>query len=178
MASLNRRAMARLRSTLQQHIDNGRIPGAIAVVALGGQVELFEALGRRDAAGGAAMKDDAIFRIYSMTKPIVSLAALVLAEEGRLLLGDPVGKYLPEFADQQVAVEEGGAVRLEPASREATVHDLLRHTAGMTYEFLGSSAVQRQYESVDIVNRSRSNSQFSKLLASLPLANHPGSRWA
>ena len=107
MASLNRRALARLRGVLQSHIDNGRIPGAIAVVALGGHVELFDALGQRDAAAGAPMKDDSIFRIYSMTKPIVSLAALMLAEEGRLPLGDPVAKYLPEFAGQQVAVEAG-----------------------------------------------------------------------
>src|SRR5688500_18967905 len=117
MASLNRRAMARLRGALQSHIDNGRIPGAIAVVALGGHVEQFDALGQRDDAAGAPMKDDSIFRVYSMTKPIVSLAALMLAEEGRLPLGDPVAKYLPEFAGQQVAVEQGDGVRLEPANR-------------------------------------------------------------
>jgi CubicO group peptidase (beta-lactamase class C family) len=177
MASLNRWALARLRGVLQSHIDSGRIPGAIAVVALGGHVELFDTLGQGDAAAGAPMKDDSIFRIYSMTKPIVSLAALMLAEEGTLPLGDPVAKYLPEFAGQQVAVEQSDAVRLEPARREATVHDLLRHTAGMTYEFLGTSAVQLQYDAVDIVNRSRTNAEFCKVLATLPLAHHPGSRW-
>ena len=156
---------------------NGRIPGAVAVVALGGHVELFEALGQRDAAAGTPMAADAIFRIYSMTKPLVSLAALMLAEEGRLQLGDPVSRYLPEFAGQQVAVEEGGAVRLEPARREPTVHDLLRHTAGLTYEFLGSNAVQRQYEAAHIANRSRSNAEFCKVLAALPLAHQPGSCW-
>ena len=177
MARLNRSALARLRATLQSHIDRQRIPGAIAVVALGGHVELFEALGRQDPQTGAPMKDDAIFRIYSMTKPIVSLATLILAEEGGLQLADPVSKYLPEFANQQVAVEEGGAVRLQPSRRDATVHDLLRHTAGLTYEFLGSNAVQRQYEAADITNRSRTSAEFCQVLAAMPLADQPGSRW-
>jgi CubicO group peptidase (beta-lactamase class C family) len=177
MARLNRAGLARLRETLQLHVDRQRIPGAIAVVALGGHVELFEALGRQDPQAGTAMKEDAIFRVYSMTKPIVSLAALMLAEEGRLQLADPVSKYLPEFANQQVAVEEGGAVRLQPSRRDATVHDLLRHTAGLSYEFLGSNAVQRQYEAADISNRSRTNAEFSKVLAAIPLADQPGSRW-
>jgi CubicO group peptidase (beta-lactamase class C family) len=177
MASLNRAGLARLRSVLQSHIDSQRIPGAIAVVALGGHVELFDALGAQDPAAGTPMKDDAIFRVYSMTKPIVSLAALMLAEEGRLQMGDPVSKYLPGFANPQVAVEEGGAVRLVPARREATVHDLLRHTSGLTYEFLGSDAVQRQYQDVDIDNRSRTSAEFCKALAAIPLAHQPGSCW-
>lgn len=177
MGSLNRGALERLRAVLQSHVDGGRIPGAVAVVALGGQVELFEALGRQDAAAGTPMAADSIFRIYSMTKPLVSLLALMLAEEGRLQLGDPVAAYLPEFAGQQVAIEEGGTVRLVPLRRPATVQDLLRHTAGLTYEFLGSNAVQRRYAAADIANRSRSNAEFCKVLAALPLAHQPGSCW-
>jgi len=177
MGTLNRGALARLRSVLQSHIDQGRIPGAVAVVALGGHVEVFDALGRRDPATGAAMQDDAIFRIYSMTKPLVSLAALMLAEEGRLPLGDAVAKYLPEFGSAQVGVEEGGKLRLQPLQRPPTVHDLLRHTAGLTYEFLGASAVQSRYAEADIASRSRTNAEFSKVLAALPLAHQPGSCW-
>jgi CubicO group peptidase (beta-lactamase class C family) len=177
MGALNKAGLARLRGTLQSHIDKGRIPGAIAVVALGGHVEVFDALGRRDVQANSPMTDDAIFRIYSMTKPLVSLAALMLVEEGRLQLGDPVSLYLPEFASQQVAVEERGVVRLQPADRVATVHDLLRHTAGLTYEFLGDSAVQRQYDDVHIESRSRTNAQFCKVLAALPLAKQPGTCW-
>jgi CubicO group peptidase (beta-lactamase class C family) len=177
MGSLNRGALARLRGVLQSHIDERRIPGAVAVVALGGHVELFEVLGQCDPAVGTPMKSDAIFRIYSMTKPLVSLATLMLAEQGRLQLSDPVSRYLPEFGGQQVAVEEGGAVRLEPVRREATLHDLLRHTAGLTYEFLGNSAVQRKYDAVQIATRSRSNAEFCKALAALPLAHQPGSCW-
>ena len=123
------------------------------------------------------MRSDAIFRIYSMTKPLVSLAALMLVEEGRLQLSDPVSRWLPEFAGQQVAVEEGDAVRLEPVRRPATVQDLLRHTAGLTYEFLGTNAVQRQYAETRIGSRARSNAEFSKALAALPLALQPGSAW-
>jgi CubicO group peptidase (beta-lactamase class C family) len=177
MARLNAKALARLRAVMQAHIDNARLPGAIVAVALGGHVEMFEAMGQRDAASGAAMPADAIFRIYSMTKPLVSLAALMLAEEGRLQLFDPIAKYLPEFAELQVGVEEGSGIRLEPARRQATVHDLLRHTAGFTYGFLGNSAVQRQYQAADLADRSRSNAQFCQALAKLPLAQHPGSGW-
>jgi CubicO group peptidase (beta-lactamase class C family) len=177
MARLNAKALARLRAVMQSHSDNGRLPGAIVAVALGGHVEMFEALGQRDPASGAAMPADAIFRIYSMTKPLVSLAALMLVEEGRLQLFDPIAKYLPEFAELQVGVEEGGGIRLEPARRQATVHDLLRHTAGFTYGFLGNSAVQRQYQAADLGDRSRSNAQFCQALAKLPLAQHPGSGW-
>jgi CubicO group peptidase (beta-lactamase class C family) len=177
MGSLNRNGLARLRAILQSHTDDRRIPGAVAVVALGGHVELSLALGQQDPAAGTPMTGDSIFRIYSMTKPLVSLAALMLAEEGRLQMGDPVPMYLPEFAGQQVAIEEDGAVRLQPVRRDATVQDLLRHTAGFTYEFLGSSAVQRQYEEADLVDRSRSNAEFCKVLAALPLMHQPGTAW-
>jgi CubicO group peptidase (beta-lactamase class C family) len=88
-----------------------------------------------------------------------------------------VAKYLPQFAGQQVGVEEGGSLRLHPVVRDATVHDLLRHTAGFTYEFLGASQVQQQYAAADIDSRSRSNAGFCKVLAALPLAHQPGSCW-
>ncbi len=174
MSQLNRDSLARLRGVLQDHIDRQRIPGAIAVVALGGHVESFECLGRLDPATGAAMREDAIFRIYSMTKPLVSLMTMMLAEEGRLQLIDPVSAYLPVFANAKVST---GAGQAEPARRAATVQDLLRHTAGLTYEFTGSDPVQQQYETADIGNRSRSNPEFCQLLASIPLASQPGSCW-
>ena len=177
MAALNAGGLQRLRSVLQSHVDRGRIPGAIAVVALGGHVECFETVGSLDPQAGTPMAADAIFRIYSMTKPIVSLAALMLAEDGRLQLTDPVAAFLPEFGAQQVAVEEGAGVRLVPACRPATVHDLLRHTAGLTYEFLADSAVQRQYRDARLADRSRRNADFCKVLAALPLAHHPGACW-
>ena len=177
MASLNAQAAGRMRSVLQGHIDHGRIPGAVALVSLGGQTEFFAALGKQDPKAGTPMPPDAIFRIYSMTKPIVSLATLMLVEQGRLQLVDPVAKYLPVFSGQKVAVQQGGELRLVPAQREATVHDLLRHTAGLTYEFLGDSPVQLQYREVDIAARDRSSAEFCAVLAALPLAHQPGSCW-
>jgi CubicO group peptidase (beta-lactamase class C family) len=120
------------------------------------------------------MKVDSIFRIYSMTKPIVSVAVMMLVERGLLLISDPVSRWLPEYGHQQVATANG----LEPVRHPATVQDLLRHTAGLTYEFLGTSSVQQQYGQVKIDSRERSNAEFSQALAALPLQFQPGSVWA
>jgi CubicO group peptidase (beta-lactamase class C family) len=109
-----------------------------------------------------------------MTKPVVSVAVMVLVERGQLLLSDPVSRWLPEFAHQQVATAQG----LEPVKQEATVQDLLRHTAGLTYEFLGTSPVQQQYAQAKIASRERTNAEFSQALAAMPLQFQPGSVWA
>ncbi len=162
---------------LQSEIDRKRLPGAVLVVARHGKIALFETLGERDPATGVAMARDTIFRLYSMTKPLVSVAAMMLMEQGRFLLSDPVAQYLPEFANQQVAVERNAQVTLHPVTRPATIQDLLRHTAGLTYEFSGTSAVQRQYceHRIDIRQTGRDNAAFSRELASLPLMDQPGS---
>ena len=177
MATLTPQAAVRMREVLQEHIDRGLIPGAVAMVSLGGETCFSQALGRRDPAAGDAMQADSIFRIYSMTKPIVSLAAVMLVEQGRLQLTDAVAQYLPMFARQDVAVVSDGQPGRAPAAREATVHDLLRHTAGFTYEFLGDSAVQRQYTAAALGSRKRSNLEFCEALAAIPLACQPGSCW-
>lgn len=169
--------LQRLLSVLQADIDRGRLPGAVALVARRGKVALFESLGRQDPAAGSPMTRDSIFRIYSMTKPVVSVAVMMLVEQGRLLLSDPVARHLPEFANQKVAVERGGQVTLDDAHRPATVQDLLRHTAGLTYEFLGNADVQRQYARLQMGSRERSNAEFSGVLAGLPLMYQPGSVW-
>jgi CubicO group peptidase (beta-lactamase class C family) len=170
--------LQRLLAVLQGDIDNARLPGAVALVARRGKIALFESLGQRDPGVAGAMRRDAIFRIYSMTKPLVSVAVMMLMEQGRLLLSDPVSRYLPEYARQKVAVERGDAVHMEDAVRPATVHDLLRHTAGLTYEFMGTSAVQRQYAELQMGSRERSNAEFSQVLAGLPLMHQPGTAWA
>ncbi|WP_397408780.1 serine hydrolase domain-containing protein [Polaromonas sp.] len=169
--------LQRLLAVLQADIDRGRLPGAVALVARRGKVALFESLGRQDPAAGSPMTRDSIFRIYSMTKPVVSVAVMMLLEQGRLLLSDPVARHLPEFANQKVAVERGGQVTLADVQRPATVQDLLRHTAGLTYEFLGNADVQRQYAKVQMGSRERSNADFSRVLAGLPLMYQPGSVW-
>lgn len=164
----------RLMTALQSEVDRKRLPGAVAVVARHGQLALFDCVGQLNPATGEPMTRDAHFRIYSMTKPIVSVAAMMLLEEGRLLLTDPVSKFLPEFAWQQLATMVDGQLQLSPVRHGATVHDLLRHTAGMTYEFLGSTPVQRQYTALRIGARDRSLAEFTQQLASLPLIFAPG----
>jgi CubicO group peptidase (beta-lactamase class C family) len=159
---------------LRREVDSGRLPGAVAMVARRGQIALLEAVGQQDPATGAPMRTDSIFRIYSMTKPVVSVAVMMLVERGLLLLSDPVSRWLPEYAHQQVATAQG----LVPVRNPATVQDLLRHTAGLTYEFLGTSPVQQQYGQANIASRGRSNAEFSQTLAALPLQFQPGSVWA
>ncbi len=169
---------ARLIATLQSEIDRGRLPGAVVMLSRHGKVELFERLGQQNPDDATPMALDSIFRIYSMTKPIVSVATMMLLQQGKLLLSDPVGKYLPEFAKQQLAIEVGGQVNYV-ATKPATVQDLLRHTAGLTYEFLGNSAVQKTYRSakISMALRDASNAQFSKILAAQPLQFEPATVW-
>ena len=164
----------RLMDVLRREVASGRLPGAVAMIARRGQIGLFEAVGQQGPGTGTPMKTDSIFRIYSMTKPVVSVAVMMLVERGQLLLSDPVSRWLPEYANQQVATAQG----LEPVRQAATVQDLLRHTAGLTYEFLGDSAVQRQYGEVKIASRERTNAEFSQTLAGVPLQFQPGTVWA
>jgi hypothetical protein len=163
----------RLMDVLRREVASGRLPGAVAMIARRGQLGLFEAVGQQDPGTGTPMKTDSIFRIYSMTKPVVSVAVMMLVERGLLLLSDPVSRWLPEYANQKVATAQG----LEPVRQAATVQDLLRHTAGLTYEFLGDSPVQRQYGEVDIASRERTSAEFSQTLAALPLQFQPGTVW-
>jgi CubicO group peptidase (beta-lactamase class C family) len=167
----------RMRAILQDEVERRRVPGAVWLLARRGRIGVFDALGVQDPATGQPMARDAIFRLYSMTKPIVSVAAMMLMEQGRFLLCDPVERYLPEFAGQQVAVEHDGVVTLQPVQRPATVQDLLRHTAGLTYEFSGASAVQRMYRERRLDRRvaGRDNAKAIGLLAAVPLMFQPGS---
>jgi CubicO group peptidase (beta-lactamase class C family) len=169
--------LTRLGDVLRGEIDRGRVPGAVALIARRGKLGYFEALGARDPVSAAPMHKDTIFRIYSMTKPIVSVAAMMLWEEGQFLLNDPVAKYLPDFADRQVAVERHGKVELVPAERDITIQDLLRHTSGFTYEFRGTAPVQKMYMEAKLFRRNQSNADHAQTLATLPLMHQPGARW-
>jgi CubicO group peptidase (beta-lactamase class C family) len=177
MALLNAYALDRMHAVLQQQHEAGRLPGAVVLIGTGGQVAHQRAIGQRDPATAAPMAMDAIFRIYSMTKPIVSLTALMLAEEGRLSLADPITRYLPQFSETAVGVERNGALVLERALRPPTVQDLLRHTAAFSYGFLGDSAVHKQYQAAELTDRRRSNQAFCHTLARLPYIGQPGSAW-
>ena len=162
---------------LQAEVQKARLPGAVALIARRGQTVLNTAIGQQDPQQGVPMALDSIFRIYSMTKPVVSVAVMQLMERGKLLLSDPVAKYLPEFADVQVtAYFNGHAVQHRP-KHAPTVQDLLRHTAGLTYEILGAEPIQRMYAQARLASRERSNAEFSKALAELPLMFEPGTTW-
>ena len=168
---------SRVMAVLQAEVDRQRLPGAVVLIARHGKLALFDSLGALDPATNSPMTRDAIFRIYSMTKPIVSVAAMMLMEQGQLLLNDPVAKYLPEYAMQKVANLVDGAVQLQAVRQAATLQDLLRHTAGLTYEFMGNASVQRQYAQIRIGSRERSNAELSHQLAALPLLFEPGTVW-
>jgi len=174
---LSSAALSRLGTVLSGEVANGRLPGAVALVARRGRVAFFESFGRRDPANGAPLAKDAIFRIYSMTKPIVSVAAMMLWEEGRFLLSDPIGKYLPELADLKVAVQRGAEIELVPAARPITIQDLLRHTSGLTYEFRGNGPVHKMYMAAKIYNRHQSNADQVATLGKMPLLHQPGTQW-
>ncbi|MEA2841795.1 MAG: hypothetical protein QOF41_3125 [Methylobacteriaceae bacterium] len=167
----------RLRRVLKREIHQKRLPGAVAMIARQGKLGFLEAFGVQDPASGKPMQIDSIFRIYSMTKPIVSVAIMMLVEEGRLFLGDPLAKYVPAFADPRVAVERDGRVDLVPAERPITIQDLLRHTSGLTYEFVGTGAVQRMYFDKKLPSTDQTNAEHVERLASLPLFSQPGRQW-
>ena len=175
--------LARIGATLRADVEAKKMPGAVILIARHGKVVMYDTVGKIDPAGGAPMTKDAIFRIYSMSKPITTATAMMLVEEGKLKLDDPVSKYIPSFAKMQVGVEKadssGGkpALELVPVRRPMTVQDLMRHTSGLTYGFFGSSLVKTAYLEANMGDNSRSNQEVAEKLATLPLAYQPGSTW-
>jgi CubicO group peptidase (beta-lactamase class C family) len=174
---LSTAGLARLGSVMRAEIERGRVPGAVVLVARRGRLAIFESFGRRDPAQADSMAKDSIFRIYSMTKPIVSAAAMMLWEEGRFLLSDPIGKFLPELDQRKVALVRGAETELVDAERPITIQDLLRHTSGLTYEFRGSGPVHKMYMAEKIYSRNQSNADQVAALGKLPLLHQPGTKW-
>ncbi len=175
--------LARIGPALQAEIASGRLPGAVVAIARKGSLAYYEPFGYLDKATGAPMPRDAIFSVASMTKPMVSVAALTLYEEGRLFVNQPVGQYLPQIANMRVAaarVDAAGDTVTDsvPAARQMTIQDLMRHTAGITYGNRGTSALYRSYPgSSDWAAENLSGSEFLEKLAALPLHFQPGSAW-
>ena len=169
--------LQRMSDAFRREIDKGTIPGVTVMVARRGQVGWFEALGRQSPAASAPMALNSIFRIFSMTKPIVSVAIMMLLEEGHFVLGDPVAKFIPEFVDQKVGVENNGKLDLVPLRRPMTIQDLLRHTSGITYDHTGNSLVQQLYQQSRLRSRKISNAEHASLVATLPLMCQPGAAW-
>jgi CubicO group peptidase (beta-lactamase class C family) len=187
---LSSERLARIGKALRGEIDAKRIPGAVAIIARKGRVAYFEAMGARDPANGSQMTKDDIFRVYSMTKPFVAVATMMLAEEGRIVLTDPVSKYLPAFAKMQVSVpkvDPSGRLTYElvPAQREMTVLDLLRHTSGLAYgEITANAPVKEAYLKAGVLQaempydaRGMTAAEEVERLSKAPLAHHPGEVW-
>jgi len=170
-------ALQRMSDVLRREIDNGTIPGATIMVARRGQIGWFDALGKQSPSQAATMTQDTIFRIFSMTKPVVSVGVMMLLEEGHFLLDEPIAKFIPEFANQKVGVENDGRLDLVPLKRPITIQDLLRHTSGITYEHTGNALVQQLYQQSRVRSRKLSNAEHATLVASLPLICQPGAEW-
>ena len=172
----------KIEAVTKAHIDDGLMPGAVMLVARRGKVAWVSVQGKRDAAAPDAMKQDSIFRIYSMTKPIVSVTLMQLVEEGRLQISDPVSKYLPEIGKMKVGTEAPGpdgrpVLHLSDQTRPMTVQDLLRHTSGLTYGSRGASQINASYVEAGIGDRSVTAEEMVTRLSKLALKFNPGDRW-
>jgi CubicO group peptidase (beta-lactamase class C family) len=172
----------RITQVLRADAAKGMIPGAALLIARDGKIAYHETFGVIDPETKAPMPKDAIYRIYSMTKPIASVAAMILAEEGKIALSDPVAKYISAFRDVKVGVEKPGAdgkpaLELTNPRRAMTVQDLLRHTSGLTYGIFGSNLVKKAYLEAGIHKGDWTNAEFAERLAKLPLVASPGAVW-
>ena len=170
--------LGRIRQVFEAEVARARLPGAVAMVVRHGKLVLHEAIGVQDPVRGTPMALDSLFRIYSMTKPIVSVATMMLVEQGRLLLSDPIARHLPEFAGVLVQDTVDGHAVLRKPRIAPTVQDLLRHTAGLTYEILGNEPIQRLYAEADLWTRKKTNREFSRILAGFPLMFEPQTTFA
>jgi CubicO group peptidase (beta-lactamase class C family) len=175
-----------IRNVLGAQVDAGVIPGYVALVARHGKVVYYESYGVQNPNTKKPMSKDSIFRIYSMTKPITSVAAMILVEEGKIKLSDPVSKYLPELADMKVAtnaadVKEPGQVQNRPAKNQIRVLDLLIHTSGFTYAFFkafpGGGPLEQMYMDGGVNDLDVTNAEFVTRLSKLPLKYEPGTTW-
>lgn len=162
-----------VKPVVQKLIDEDKIAGASVIVARRGSVVFFETFGMMDKEGGRAVEEDTIFRFYSMSKPITSVAVMMLFEQGTVKLDDPVSEYLPEFDGQKV-YSKGG---LEELVRPMTVRDLLRHTSGLTYGVFGNTAVDRMYREKGLLSPDMTLEEMMAKLGKIPLQNQPGSKW-
>ena len=172
--------LGRLTAALQEYVDEGRVAGAVALVARRGKVVFHEAVGFRDQESGSPMETDSIFRIASQTKSLVSVGIMQLQEEGRLLITDPVGDYLPEFAETTVAEPDaGGGYRVVPAERPIRIRDLLTHTAGISYGGgpAGDAWAEAGITGWYFADREEPVGAIMNRLAQLPLDDHPGEAW-
>ena len=182
LASLSQAGLTHVGDYMRNEIATGRIAGAVLLIQQHGQPVLFESFGVRDVDGKRAMTTDTIFRLYSMSKAVTSVAAMMLVDDGKLSLDDPLSKYIPAFAEVKVGLErrdENGKIALvrAPPDRPITIKDLLRHTSGLTYGFYGDSSVRKLYANAGLFEGDFDNALFAERIAKLPLAEQPGTLW-
>lgn len=172
--------LAEIKSKMQSFVDRKKVAGLVTAVARNGNVVHFEAIGSMDVERDKAMQTDTIFRMYSMTKPVTGAAVMIMVEEGKIDVSDPVSKYIPDFADMEVHIEnEDGSTRLVPADRPMTIKHLLMHTSGLTYAFvIGPVGKLYSKNGLDGAREgSLSLKEFAEKAASFPLMAHPGTEW-
>ncbi len=168
--------LERLTAVMARAVEEKKAPGVSMLIARHGRIAYRETVGAMRP-GGPPMAEDAIFRIYSMTKPIVSVAAMMLVEEGRLLITDPVSQTIPAFANVKVGVANDDKLDLRPLKRPITVQDLLRHTSGLTYGFTGVSPLQALVKAANVTDANRTLAENVEAMAALPLMHQPGDVW-
>ena len=175
---MSEETLAKVVPALREMVDDERIPGAIVMVARHGKIVLEESVGWRDVDADEPMETDTVLRFYSMTKPVTSVAVMMLVEEEKLGLDDPVAKHVPGLAGLRVFSEQiGETLKQVDANRDMTIRDLLRHTSGLTYGFFGSSPVDREYTRLAVLDDSGTLQQMVDKLAELPLLYQPGTRF-
>jgi CubicO group peptidase (beta-lactamase class C family) len=180
---LSAERLARIDRLMEGYVESDRLPGALGMIARQGKVAYLRTWGMRDRETGTPMTPDTIFRIYSMSKPITSVAVMILFEEGHFRLKDPIGRFIPELADLEVMQESkdpetgGTTVTTFKSKRQITIQDLLRHTAGLTYGIFGNTTVDRMYREAEIMRRDETLAEMVARLGELPLLYEPGTTW-
>ena len=180
---LSSKRLERIDKLMKRYVNEKRISGALGLIARHGEVVYLNTWGESDREAGKPMTPDTIFRIYSMSKPITSVAVMILHEEGRFMLTDPVAKFLPELANMTVMTEDadpgsgGSVVREFAASNPITIQDLLRHTAGLTYGLFGNTRVDQMYRERGVLLEDRDIAETVAKLGKLPLLFEPGTTW-
>jgi CubicO group peptidase (beta-lactamase class C family) len=170
--------LERLHALMQEVVDAKQLPGAVTLLARHGKVVDYRTYGMRDAASGAPMTKDTIFRAFSMTKPVTGVAMMLLYERGKWLPSDPISKFIPEFAHLKVykGVDGAGSMILEEPIHPPTMQELMTHTAGFVYGFFGETPVDKEYRRLGVM-QSKTLREFIEKLAKIPLAYQPGTKW-
>ncbi len=169
--------LARINTHMQRYVDDGKMAGIVTLIARRGQIAHLSCTGYQTREARQPMQPESLFRIHSMTKPITSVAAMLLVEEGRLLLQDPVAKYISSFRHVQVAEgQQTGDLRLVKPVRPMKIHDLFLHTAGLSYGYFNDSPVEALYRASNW-RAAGTVAEMIEIISALPLAHHPGTAW-